>query len=41
LIEQKKIKPVIYQYFPLKDATEAHKVMETSAHIGKMVLEVS
>ncbi len=41
LVEQKKIKPVIYQAFPLKDAAEAHKVMETSAHIGKMLLEVS
>jgi NADPH2:quinone reductase len=36
-----KIKPYIYQSFPLKNAAEAHKVMETGAHIGKMTLEVS
>jgi len=36
-----KIKPVIYQTFPLKNAPDAHKVMESGTHIGKMVLEVS
>ena len=36
-----KIKPVIFQRFPLKNAAEAHKVMENGAHIGKMILEVS
>jgi NADPH2:quinone reductase len=36
-----KIKPVIYQALPLKNAAEAHKVMESGAHIGKIVLEVS
>jgi putative PIG3 family NAD(P)H quinone oxidoreductase len=41
LIASGKIKPVIYQSFPLKNAAEAHKVMESSAHIGKITLEVS
>lgn len=34
-------KPLIHKVFPIKEAAEAHKVMESSAHIGKMVLEVT
>ena len=41
LVTEGKIKPVIYQSFPLKNVVEAHKVMESGAHIGKIVLEVS
>ena len=40
LIEAGKIKPVIYKSFPLAQASEAHKLMETSQHIGKIVLTV-
>jgi len=40
LIEAGKIKPVIYKTFPLEQASEAHKLMESSAHIGKIVLTV-
>jgi len=39
LIEAGKIKPVIYKTFPLAQAAEAHRLMETSTHIGKIVLE--
>lgn len=35
-----KVKPVIDSTFPLKDASKAHARMDTSAHIGKIVLEV-
>jgi len=35
-----KIKPVIDSTFPLKDASKAHARMDTSAHIGKIVLTV-
>ncbi|MGY3087062.1 NADPH2:quinone reductase [Hymenobacter sp. UYAg731] len=40
LIAAGKFRPVIYETFPLTDAAEAHKLMESSAHIGKIVLEV-
>jgi NADPH2:quinone reductase len=33
-----KIKPVIFKTFPLQEAAAAHALMETSAHIGKIVL---
>jgi len=38
LIAAGKVKPVIYRTFPLLDAAAAHALMETSAHIGKIVL---
>jgi NADPH2:quinone reductase len=40
LIEQGKIKPVIYKTFRLEEAAAAHALMESSTHIGKIVLEV-
>jgi NADPH2:quinone reductase len=40
LLEAGKIKPVIYKTFPLAQASEAHKLMESSQHIGKIVLTV-
>lgn len=33
-----KVKPVIYKTFPLSEAAESHKLMETSSHIGKILL---
>lgn len=41
LIEQGRIEPVIHATFPLADAAEAHRLMETNSHIGKIVLLVS
>jgi NADPH2:quinone reductase len=38
LIEAGRIKPEIYRTFPLEQASEAHRLMETSEHIGKLVL---
>jgi NADPH2:quinone reductase len=35
-----KLKPLIYRVYDIKNAAEAHKVMESGAHIGKIVLEV-
>jgi len=33
-----KVKPVIYRTFPMREAAAAHALMESSAHIGKIVL---
>ncbi|KAG7033895.1 Quinone oxidoreductase PIG3, partial [Cucurbita argyrosperma subsp. argyrosperma] len=33
-----KVKPVIFKYLPLSAAAEAHKLMESSKHIGKILL---
>ncbi|MFT5539111.1 MAG: NADPH2:quinone reductase [Alphaproteobacteria bacterium] len=41
LIAQGRIRPVIDSTFPLAEASKAHARMESSAHIGKIVLEVS
>lgn len=38
LLEIEKFKPVIYKTFPLADAAGAHALMESSEHIGKIVL---
>lgn len=40
LIEAGKIKPVIYKTFPLEQASEAHALMESSQHVGKIMLQV-
>ncbi|XP_021295220.1 quinone oxidoreductase PIG3-like [Herrania umbratica] len=33
-----KVKPIIYKSFPLSDTGEAHRLMESSEHIGKILL---
>lgn len=38
LLESKKFRPIIYQTFPLKEAAQAHKLLENGAHTGKIVL---
>ncbi|HVJ52238.1 MAG TPA: NAD(P)H-quinone oxidoreductase [Aliidongia sp.] len=38
LIERGLIKPVVHQTFPLAQASEAHRLMESSNHIGKIIL---
>ena len=38
LIDAGKIKPEIFKTFPLAQASEAHRLMESSQHIGKLVL---
>ena len=40
LLADGRVKPVLYKTFPLKDAAAAHALMESSAHIGKIVLAV-
>jgi len=38
LLAAGKVRPVIFATFPLAEAGEAHRLMETSNHIGKIVL---
>lgn len=40
LLEAGKVKPVIFQTFLLREAAEAHRLMESDRHIGKIVLQV-
>ena len=40
LLAAGKVKPVLFKTFPLKEAAAAHALMETSGHIGKIVLTV-
>ena len=40
LIEAGRIEPIVHSGFPLADAAAAHRLMESSEHIGKIVLEV-
>ncbi|NVD98765.1 NAD(P)H-quinone oxidoreductase [Massilia sp. BJB1822] len=40
LLERGEIKPVIYQTFPLEQAAAAHALMESSAHVGKIMLQL-
>jgi len=41
LIEAGRIKPVVYRTFALEQASAAHALMESSAHVGKIILEVN
>jgi len=38
LLTSGQIKPVIYETFDLADASKAHQLMETSGHMGKLIL---
>jgi putative PIG3 family NAD(P)H quinone oxidoreductase len=40
LVAAGKVRPVIFRTFPLREAAAAHALMESSAHIGKIVLTV-
>jgi putative PIG3 family NAD(P)H quinone oxidoreductase len=40
LLAAGKVRPVIHATFPLAEASEAHRLMETSNHIGKIVLTI-
>jgi putative PIG3 family NAD(P)H quinone oxidoreductase len=41
LLEAGSVRPVIDSVFPLADAAQAHRRMESSAHLGKILLRVS
>jgi putative PIG3 family NAD(P)H quinone oxidoreductase len=40
LFESGAVRVIVHQTFPLRDAATAHRVMESSAHVGKLVLQV-
>jgi NADPH2:quinone reductase len=40
LLNAGKLKPVIYKTFSLEEAADAHRLMESSEHVGKIVLTV-
>ncbi len=40
MFEAGKIKPVIYEVFPLDQAAAAHELMESSHHVGKIMLQI-
>ncbi|PVZ82555.1 zinc-binding dehydrogenase [Serratia sp. S1B] len=40
LLERGAFKPQIFKTFPLEQASQAHTLMESSAHIGKIILTV-
>jgi NADPH2:quinone reductase len=39
LVEKGDVRPILHQTFPLREAAAAHRLMESSAHIGKIVLQ--
>lgn len=40
LLENGKIKPIVYAVYPANEAAEAHGLMESSTHIGKIILSL-
>jgi NADPH2:quinone reductase len=40
LLDKGEIKPVIHATYPLAQASEAHKAIEASSHVGKIVLTI-
>ncbi len=40
LLRDARVKPVVHATFPLAQAAQAHRLMESSAHVGKIVLAV-
>ena len=40
LLAAGEVRPQIHATFPLEQAAEAHRLMESSAHVGKIVLTI-
>ena len=40
MVEAGKIRPVVFKTFALEQAADAHRLMESRGHIGKIVLKV-
>jgi NADPH:quinone reductase-like Zn-dependent oxidoreductase len=39
-VESGSIVPVVDRVLPMRDAAEAHRVVESGAHVGKVLLSV-
>ncbi|MBP2298864.1 NAD(P)H-quinone oxidoreductase [Azospirillum picis] len=40
LVAEGRVRPVVHEVFPLSAAAEAHRLMESNQHVGKIVLSV-
>ncbi|MFD0852625.1 zinc-binding dehydrogenase, partial [Actinomadura adrarensis] len=40
LVEAGTVRPVVDRTIPMADAAQAHRVLEDSAHVGKILLTV-
>jgi len=40
LLEARIVRPIIHQVFPLAQAADAHRLMESGTHVGKLVLDL-
>ncbi|APU41291.1 NAD(P)H-quinone oxidoreductase [Streptomyces sp. TN58] len=40
LVAAGRVRPVVHAAFPMRDAAEAHRVMEAGTHVGKLLLTV-
>jgi len=40
LLESGQVKPIVFKTFPLREAAAAHRLMESSEHIGKIMLTI-
>ena len=40
LLETGRVRPLVYKTFPLAEAAQAHALMESSAHVGKIMLKM-
>ncbi|MGI5444369.1 NAD(P)H-quinone oxidoreductase [Streptomyces sp. CA-243310] len=38
LVTAGRVRPVVHAAYPMRDAAEAHRVLESSAHVGKLLL---
>ena len=41
LLAARRVRPIIHATFPLEQAADAHRLMESSSHVGKIMLTVS
>ena len=41
LLESGAVKPIVHATFPIERAADAHRLLEASGHIGKVVLTIN